>query len=477
MYGPYQWYGIEQWVRGSPGTAHSAYWSIANRVSYLFDFHGPSLAVDTACSSSLTAIHLACEALRRGECRVALAGGVSLILHPRQMIALSHLRMLSRGPAVKAYGTGADGFVDGEGVGVAVLRPLADAVAAGDRILAVIKGSAVNAGGKTSGYTVPNPNAQAGVIAAAFARAGVDPATITYVEGHGTGTPLGDPIEVRALARAFGSAVARQSIPLGSVKPNVGHLESAAGVAGLTKAVLQLMNREIAPTLNADPPSPDIRFADTPFRLPTWAEPWAAPPGGGPRRAAVSSFGAGGANAHLILEEAPSAPAVNPSTGPDVFVLSARTDDRLREAADRLAAFVAEGSDPLADVAHTLRVGREPMAARLAVVAGNRQELVGKLRAFLDGRLLPGVFHGSAGNGDGELSQLAATWAAGAAVEWPAGGGRVVSLPAYPFLRKRFWAPDAMPGTTESKEPPAANGHAPAGRNGSLLSLLEGFEG
>ncbi|MGL6097328.1 MAG: ketoacyl-synthetase C-terminal extension domain-containing protein, partial [Fimbriiglobus sp.] len=221
---------------------------------------------------------------------------------------------------------------------------------------------------------------------------------------------------------------------------------------------------------NADPPSPDIRFADTSFRLPTRAEPWAAPAAGGLRRAAVSSFGAGGANAHLILEEAPSVPSVHPSVGPDAFVLSARNDDRLREAADRLAAFVAAGSDLLADVAHTLRVGREPMAARLAVVAGNRQELVGKLRAFLDGRSLPGVFHGPAGSGDGELSQLAATWAAGAPVAWPAGGGRVVSVPTYPFLRKRFWAPDAMPGAKETQEPPA-------GRNGSLLSLLQGFEG
>ncbi len=476
MYGPYQWYGIEQWVRGGPGTAHSAYWSIANRVSYLFDFHGPSLAVDTACSSSLAAIHLACEALRRGECKVALAGGVNLILHPRQLIALSHLRMLSRGPTVKAYGAGADGFVDGEGVGVAVLRPLADALAAGDRVLAVIKGSAVNAGGKTSGYTVPNPNAQAGVIAAAFARAGVEPASIGYVEGHGTGTPLGDPIEVRALTRAFGSTVARQSVPLGSVKPNVGHLESAAGVAGLTKAVLQLVNREIAPTLNADPPSPDIRFADTPFRLPTRVEPWPTPAGGGPRRAAVSSFGAGGANAHLILEEAPPAPRPVPPAGPAVFVLSARNDDRLREAADRLAAFVAGGTDPMADVAHTLRVGREPMAARLAVVAGGRQELVGKLRAFLAGRPMPGVFHGAAGAGDDPLSLLAAKWAAGGTADWPADGGRVVSVPTYPFLRKRFWAPDAMAAANGE---PTANGDKPPARNGtgSLLTLLDGFEG
>ncbi|MGL6094791.1 MAG: beta-ketoacyl synthase N-terminal-like domain-containing protein, partial [Fimbriiglobus sp.] len=307
----YQWVAAGAAAAGHPTAATRSYWSIANRVSYLFDFHGPSLAVDTACSASLTAIHLACEALRRGECRVALAGGVNLILHPQHWASLSYAGMLSAGPMLRSYGAGADGFLDGEGVGVAVLRPLADAVAAGDRIWAVIKGSAVNAGGRTTGYTVPNAAAQGAMISAALARAGVAADTIGYVEGHGTGTPLGDPLEVAGLNRAF-AGVAPRSVRLGSVKSNIGHLEAAAGIAGLTRAVLQLAHGEFAPTLHADPPNPDIRFAGSPFTLPTRVEPW--PAIGQPRRAAVSSFGAGGANAHVVLEEAPAVPVDEAST-------------------------------------------------------------------------------------------------------------------------------------------------------------------
>ncbi len=428
----YQWVAAGAAAAGHPTAATRSYWSVANRVSYLFDFHGPSLAVDTACSASLTAIHLACEALRRGECKVALAGGVNLVLHPRHWASLSYAGMLSAGPIVKAYGAGADGFVDGEGVGVAVLRPLADALAAGDRVWAVIKGSAVNAGGRTTGYTVPNAAAQGAVIAAALARAGVAPDTIGYVEGHGTGTPLGDPLEVAGLNRAF-AGVPPGTVRLGSVKANVGHLEAAAGVAGLTRAVLQLVHGEFAPTPHADPPNPDIRFAGSPFTLPARVEPW--PATGRPRRAAVSSFGAGGANAHVILEEAPARVAASAGSDPLPVVVSARDPDRLREAVARLRDTLQRprpdgGAWSLADVAFTLAAGREPMPCRLTVTARSVEEALGRLTAALEAGIVPDPV--TAGR------------------PTPPAAGRVVSLPGYPFARERYWldapAAQAPPG-------------------------------
>jgi 3-oxoacyl-(acyl-carrier-protein) synthase len=210
MYGAYQIYGSDQIEENTPGP-NSAYWSVANRVSYFFNFQGPSLAVDTACSASLTALHLACESLRRGECKAALAGGVTLMVHPRQFLALNSMKMLSRDDRCRAFGEGADGFVPAEGVGSVLLRPLGDAIASGDRIYGVIKGSSINAGGKTGGYTVPNPVSQGNAIAAALRRAGVDPETVSCIEAHGTGTSLGDPIEIRGLARAFGPASGRSA--------------------------------------------------------------------------------------------------------------------------------------------------------------------------------------------------------------------------------------------------------------------------
>ncbi|MGL6096943.1 MAG: beta-ketoacyl synthase N-terminal-like domain-containing protein, partial [Fimbriiglobus sp.] len=301
------------------------HWSVANRVSFCLDFRGPSVAIDTACSSSLTAVHLACEAIRRGECGAAIAGGVNLILHPRQQAELCRVGMLSRGPATRAFGAGGDGFVHGEGVGAVVLKPLAAAVADGDTIYGVILGSAVNSGGRTAGYTVPDPAAQAAVVRRAMANAGVRPADIGYVEAHGTGTELGDPVEIAGLSEAFGP-IGLGRVRIGSVKSNVGHLESAAGIVGLTKVLLQLRHREFAPTLHAEPPNPHLNLPATPFRLVTSAEPWTDL-----RQAGVSSFGAGGTNAHVVVGEAPVVAARTVAGGPWPVVLSARTPEQLRE--------------------------------------------------------------------------------------------------------------------------------------------------
>ncbi|MEZ3179524.1 amino acid adenylation domain-containing protein [Streptomyces pimonensis] len=352
----YEWMGGEATALGVRTDAHSNHWSIANRVSYTFDFTGPSLAVDTACSASLTAIHLACESIRSGECHTAIAGGVNLILHPMHLRMLADRGMISRGDRLRSFGADADGFVDGEGVGAVLLRPLKDAIAEGDRILGVIRGSAINAGGKTGGYTVPSAAAQAEVIRAALHRAQADPATVGYVEAHGTGTPLGDPIEIAGLVEAFGGRIEaaeraeRPMVAVGSVKSNIGHLESAAGVAGLTKVLFQLRHRTLVPSLNSARRNPGIDFTTTPFEVQQTLQPW-APAGDDdlPLRAVVSSFGGGGANACLVVEEyrTPPAEPVDPDTD-QLLVLSAKSEDRLRAYAADLAAFLrgSTGADP-----------------------------------------------------------------------------------------------------------------------------------
>ena len=381
----YEALAAEEWVRGRHTGAYSAYWSIANRVSYHFDFRGPSMAVDTACSSSLTAIHLACESLLRGECVAALAGGVNLALHPQHFARLTERNMLASDGHCKSFGAGADGFADGEGVGAVLLKPLARAIAEGDHIHAVIRGTAVNSGGKTSGYSVPNPQAQSDVIVNALKRSGVDPRGITYVEAHGTGTALGDPIEIRALAQAFAAFTPDVSFcRVGSVKSNIGHLESAAGIAGLTKIVLQMRHRKLAPSLHAEALNPMIDFGSTPFQVQRNLEDWC-----GPMRAGISSFGAGGANAHLVLEvfDAPVSESV--AVAPQLIVLSAQTPDRLRARAEQLLRLVERDSQTanLVDIAYTLQVGREAMRERLAVVAADGAQLAELLRRFLNGGL------------------------------------------------------------------------------------------
>ncbi|MEU3874082.1 SDR family NAD(P)-dependent oxidoreductase, partial [Streptomyces sp. NPDC029704] len=422
--------------------------AVANRVSAFLDLRGPSLALDTMCSSSLTALHLACQSLASGDSELALAGGVNLMVHPYKYLHLSQVGFVSSDGRCRAFGAGGDGYVPGEGVGVVVLKPLARALEDGDRVLGVIKGSAVNHGGRAGGFFVPNPTAQTDVIRTALRRAGTDPASIGYVEAHGTGTALGDPIEITALARAYGDARSR----IGSVKSGIGHLEPAAGIAGLTKVLLQLRHRTLVPSLHADPANPGIDWDALGLRVQRTAEPWPAGEGT-PRRAAVSAFGAGGANAHVVVEEYPQAPSSDATAvGPQAVLLSARTPEALRElaqrylelpAADRLAQ-VAElagltGADPeaeldelgldaddlrrlaraleerfpgraphvdarstlaglaaglpgggatdvpLADIAYTTQTGREPMAERLAVVASDTDELRSVLRAFLDG--------------------------------------------------------------------------------------------
>ncbi len=442
MNSDYERLGADAAVDGIDTTAHSAHWSIANRVSFALNLEGPSLAVDTACSSSLSAVHLACESLRRGECRVAVAGGVNLILHPHHLEELSGAGMLSATDRCRAFGANADGFAVGEGVGAVVLKPMSHAVADGDTIWAVIVGSAINSGGRTAGYTVPNPNAQASVVGRAIGQAGLDPATITYVEAHGTGTALGDPIEIAGLTQVFGKH--SRPIAIGSAKSNFGHLESAAGILALTKTILQIRNRVLAPTLHANPPNPLIDWDTSPFDLVQARTPWP-----GPRRSCVSSFGAGGANAHVILDEPPALAPRPADTGAlHLFVLSARRPDRLMASRDRLIAFLERHPEtPLADLAWTLQAGREVYEERIAVTASTVAELIANLgnAPIPSGPppAPPASLEDALGHRD--LPVVARYWLNGERVDWARLYGdsqrRWIPAPTYPYARERYWIP------------------------------------
>jgi acyl transferase domain-containing protein/acyl carrier protein len=363
------------------GNAHNA---AAGRVSYVLGLNGPSMAVDTACSSSLVAVHLACQSLRTGESRLALAGGVNVILTPDPFVIFSRWGMMAPDGRCKTFDGRADGFVRSEGCGIVALKRLSEAQADGDEILAVIRGSAVNQDGASSGLTVPNGLAQQAVVRQALRVAGVEPNDVSYVEAHGTGTALGDPIELEALDAVFGTArPPDRPLVLGSVKTNLGHLESASGVAGLMKVVLALRHGVIPPHLHFTSLTPRVSLRGPTPVVPTSALPWPAVEG--PRLAGVSAFGFSGTNAHVVLEAAPPSSPVTPrpSDRPvHVLALSARSepalDDLARRYAERLGSLSGEG---LADVCFSAGVGRAHMPHRLAVPAAGAEQAIAALRA------------------------------------------------------------------------------------------------
>ncbi len=481
--------GVFVGVMNSRYTVQPLYYSIANRVSFLFNFNGPSFAVDSACSSSLTAIHLALESLYGGMCDAAIAGGVSLIVDPQHMLELTAVGMLSEGSQCRSFGRHADGFIDAEGVGAVILKPLSHAQRDGDNIHAVIKGSALNAGGRTHGYSVPNPVAQADVVSSAFARAKVDAADVSYIEAHGTGTALGDPIEIAGLTKAFAAsrratadgAAARQYCAIGSLKSNMGHCESAAGIAALSKVLLQLKHRQLVPTLHCDDVNDEIDFSKTPFHLQRVSSPWrrlvvsdAAGSREIPRIAGISSFGAGGANAHIVVQERPepeSDAAYRQAFDGErtcIVPLSARTAEQLQQKIRQLDGFLSRNGSGvnLSELAYTLQLGREAMDERLALIVDSIDDLQRQLRALSTGpRAERDTYRGSvrqekefiaACRTDAGFSQrcdawiaqhddarLAEHWARGVEIDW----GRLyaglrpkrISLPLYPFARDRHW--------------------------------------
>lgn len=372
--------------------------AISGRVSFALGLEGPAVAVDTACSSALVAVHQACQALHSGDCDLALAGGVNVLLSPVTTVAASRARMLSPVGRCKTFDASADGYVRSEGCGVLVLKRLSDAVRDGDPVCAVIAGSGVNQDGASSGLTVPNGGAQQRLIGTVLARAGLSGGDVDYLEAHGTGTPLGDPIEVQAAAAAYGDPrTPDRPLLMGSVKTNIGHLESASGAAGLIKVVLSLQHEVLPKSLHFDTPSPHIPWDTLPVRVVDQATPWH--PHGRPRRAGVSSFGFTGTNAHVLIEEAPAAAAPQPDTAPDapvsVLPLSARSPEALTALAQRYEAWLSAHPDAdIADVCLTAGTGRSHFEQRAALVVDSVDGARAALADLAENRLRPGVVRG-----------------------------------------------------------------------------------
>ncbi len=451
----------------------------ANRISYLFDFQGPSIVVDTACSSSLVAVHQACRSLSEGECELAVAGGVNLILTSDLNIAFNKAGMLSKDGKCKTFDKAADGYVRGEGCGVVILKPLHKALQDKDTIYAVIKGSAINHNGKSSGLTVPNGIVQQDVIKKALKNAKIKPSQVGYIEAHGTGTSLGDPIEFQALKEVFsGEYKGQEKCYVGSVKTNIGHLEAAAGMAGLIKATLMLYYRKIPQNLHFKELNPLIQIENTPFQIPTNLTEWNFERG--KRIAGVSSFGFGGSNAHLVLEEHTDCAAneVQLQYGPEIVILSANDKETLKKYVVRLkdnigsimgnqyyyGGCVQEMS--LSNIAYTLQTGRVSMTERLAAIVSNIKELYELLDRYCTGEeTADKLFSGSRTENNMETGHfldneegkeylrllaknrnykvIAQLWVSGFNIEWEllhkGIDKRRIALPTYPFRNEKYW--------------------------------------
>ncbi len=442
----------------------------AGRLSYFFDWQGPALSIDTACSSSLVAVHTACHSLLRGECNLVLAAGVNLLLNEKRFLAYEQAGMLSPHRRCRTFDASADGYVRGEGCAAVILKRLSDAQADRDPIMAVIRGSAINQDGSSSGLTAPNQLAQQAVIEAALTQAGVAPKEIGYLEAHGTGTKLGDPIEVMAAAQVLGAGrSADQPLLIGSLKSAIGHLEAAAGIAGLIKTVLSMQHGVIPAQLHFETPNPHIPWNGLSVRIVTQAQAWPA----GLKRAGISSFGFSGTNAHIIVEEyvePQRAPTVE--SGPVVVVLSAKSEKRLRDQAQQLLTYLeCHDEVNLADLAYTLQVGREALGVRLALVARFINELKERLSHYAQGETpQEDTYQGELKRGQetlalrradadmqrtvevwvakGELGKLAQLWVQGLEVEWGQLYGQTkpqrISLPTYPFAKERYWVPQKV---------------------------------
>ncbi|MGG0125543.1 type I polyketide synthase [Bacillus velezensis] len=457
MWGQYQLFeGEENGVAFSPASVYS---SIANRVSYYFHLKGPSLALDTMCSSSLTSIHYACQSIHCGESDMALAGGVNLSIHPNKYKFLSMGQFLSSDGRCRSFGKDGSGYVPGEGVGAVLLKPLKKAIEDQDQIYGVIKGSAVNHGGKTSGYSIPNPDAQAEVISEALRKADIDPNTVNYIEAHGTGTSLGDPIEIQGLKDSY---QLNHPCAIGSVKSNIGHLESAAGIAAVTKVLLQMKNKQLVPSLHSDIVNPFIDFDQVPFQVQRKAAEWNIPQNSNavhPLRAGVSAFGAGGTNAHLVLEAYEPPKAFDHQSGRVIFVLSAQDKQRLIKYAKVMADFLSENESKdnnhklrLQDIAYTLQTGRDHMEERLAIVADSGQVIAEELSAYIRGEKSSLSYTGNTFESEvhnemphvcSDYAEAASKWVNGRKIDWETfevnRNARRVSIPGQPLIKQRYW--------------------------------------
>lgn len=456
MYGQYQMLAAEETKKDNVMAASSFYSAIANRVSYFFDFKGPSIALDTMCSSSITSIHLACESIRNGECDMALAGGVNLTLHENKYIYLCQEKFAASDGRCRSFGKDGDGYVPGEGVGSVLLKSLRKAEEDGDHIYAVIKGSAINHGGKSNGYSVPDPNAQANVISNAFKKSGIPLDRVGYLEMHGTGTALGDPIEIAGISKVFNNNTkADYKCPIGSVKSNIGHLESAAGIAAITKVILQMKYGMIVPSIHSDELNPNINFEKSHFyverNLKKWNRYKEEKEGRMieyPRVAGISAFGAGGSNAHIILEEyVDKRKDYDADLSIYVIPLSADTDEQLVKEAENLVNFIDLNDVNIQSIAYTLQIGRTSLNKRIAVIAKNISDLKEKLINYINNVKERYVLKN---NEDLESIQdenmsitMAKKWLSKKDVDWMElyNGTNIkkIPLPGYPFKKIRHW--------------------------------------
>lgn len=473
MYEEYQLYGAQAQMLGNNISLNGSAASIANRVSYVYGFHGPSIALDSMCSSSLAAIHLACNSIMNGECDTAIAGGVNLSIHPNKYLTLGRGKFVSSIGRCQTFGKNGDGYTPGEGVGTIILKSRERAIADGDHIYGIIRGSAVNHGGKTNGYTVPNPHAQTSVIKRAIAQSGINPRAISYIEAHGTGTSLGDPIEISALSRAFKEKTdEKQFCKIGSVKSNIGHCESAAGIAGITKVLMQMKYGKLVPSLHSEILNPNIDFENSPFVVSHEYEEWKRPviEVNGmlkeyPRIAGISAFGAGGTNAHIIIEEYSGQEDVIAEDNTNyIIILSARKEEQLNKQVSQLLEWLKANqgeNHSLMNIAYTLQVGREALDERVAFVVSSYAQLVDKLEDYIEGR--GDYYKGKVKESnnilyriddddmqemiqkwfnEGKFLKIAELWVEGLSIEWDKlyiKKPKRISLPNYPFAKEHYW--------------------------------------
>ncbi|PKM94958.1 MAG: hypothetical protein CVU84_08520 [Firmicutes bacterium HGW-Firmicutes-1] len=445
-------YNVAIQAQTASGSDHAI---LANRISYLLNIHGPSEPIDTACSSSLTAVHRAVEAIQHGYCDMAIAGAVNLLVSPENYIATNKAGMLSEEGRCKTFDKSANGYARGEGSGALLLKPLSHAIKEGNHIYGLIKGIEINHGGHVSSLTTPNPNAQAEVIFKAWKKAGIDPSTIDYIEAHGTGTSLGDPIEINGLKKAFEQLYIEwgkkpseiKHCGIGSVKTNIGHLETAAGIAGMIKVLLSIKNNQIPASIHLNEVNPYIQLDNSPLYIVKQTQDWKSK-SDLPRRAGISSFGFGGTNAHVVIEEymEPQKSLVN-NQEPQIIVLSAKNKDRLKEYVKALVKHIETNNTNLSDVAYTLQIGRDPMPERLAVVASDIKVLLGKLNCYLEGKADIEDLHEKMPTQNKQKSFDFIEGEEGIGeVDWELlhdkSNQRRISLPTYPFARESYWVPE-----------------------------------
>lgn len=470
---------VQTYVGNSPAI-------LASRIAYFLNLKGPCVTIDTACSSSLVAIHLACQSILTGDSEMAIAGGVFLNVTPKFYIVTSNSEMLSPTGVCNAFGNNADGFVPGEGVGAIILKPLKKAMEDGDNIYGVIKGSGINQDGKTNGITAPSALSQKKLELSVYEKANVNPETITYVEAHGTGTKLGDPIEVRALTEAFKEYTDKKHFcSIGSIKANIGHAATAAGIAGVIKILLCMKHKQIPPMLHFGEANEHIDFENSPFYVNTSIIDWKCE--NTPRRAAVSGFGFSGTNVHIVLEEAPEqAVFISDKKEEEIFVLSAKNKTALHRYAKEILAFLQQYTRKNRKIPdffyenfiYTLQTGRMQMEERIAFVVKNINELANKLEKYIQNRERDEIYTGNARKSNfiekerekksreisslrerNDLSAIAKLWAEGVKVDWKQfydqEKRKKLSLPGYPLEEESYWClkkKDDMPRFVEKLE-------------------------